>query len=126
MKVTSEPIKSGLEFSRYYRSFTAYVKCLDSDCGNGKTSVVLTDENSNQRFDVSTRVNDDSMEISHSGLNPGSYKLLVQNEDWCFGALDSEIEQKAGPAGTFSVQINIAPESEEQEVVLSFLKPVIK
>ena len=63
LKVSGQPIKSGLEFSRYYRAFTAYVKCLDSDCGNGKTSVVLTDENSNQRFDVSTRVIDDSIEI---------------------------------------------------------------
>ena len=40
MKVTSEPIKSGLEFSRYYRSFTAYIKCLDSDSGNGKIIVI--------------------------------------------------------------------------------------
>ena len=35
--------------------------------------------------------------------------------------MDSDIEQKASPASTFSVQINIAPESEEQEgsVVIS-------
>lgn len=121
LKVTGQPIKSGLAFSRYYRAFTAYVKCLDSECGNGKTSVVMTDEHSNKRFDVSTRVIDDSIEISHSGLNPGAYKLQVQNEDWCFGALDSEIEQKNSPASTVSVQINIAPESDKQEgdVVIS-------
>lgn len=45
--------------------------------------------------------------FSHSGLNPGTYKLQVQNEDWCFGALDAEIEQKQSPASTVSVQARV-------------------
>ena len=53
---------------------------------------------------------------SHSGLNPGTYKLQVQNEDWCFGALESEVEKKMSSASsTVSVGIVIAAENEEQE-----------
>ena len=48
-----------------YRPFTAYVKCLEDnlDCGNGKTSIVLIQNHSNQRFDLSTKVIDNQIQI---------------------------------------------------------------
>ena len=72
VSVGSEPIKTGILFSRVYRPLTVQVKCLDENdhCEPENLSAVLTSK-SGDKFDVTVTKDSNQLKISHAGLSPG-------------------------------------------------------